>query len=162
MGRRSVNPNGADNRADIIFRRRWPGIPREYDMRDQGTTGPARHGPTSAAPRDGAPRDAASKKDDEISRELALPPSKNHDECNYGEGLSHELAFISMAGLLELPGLRTAAPVEAPRIRQARRHEERTSPRSSSYPGKRTRSCRGRAHVCSAKLQARAGRHSPI
>ncbi|HZV02908.1 MAG TPA: zinc-dependent metalloprotease [Planctomycetota bacterium] len=41
---------------------------------------------------------------DAVERELASLPSRQHDECTYGEGLAHELAFSAMAGLVDAPG----------------------------------------------------------
>jgi hypothetical protein len=46
---------------------------------------------------------AAIEQEDEVSRELAQLPHGGQDECTYGEGLAHELAFNAMAGLLEFP-----------------------------------------------------------
>src|SRR5204862_5295005 len=83
---------------------------RDYDMRIK--TGPGKLYSERLQKLLGTGRYSAIgvEKDDEASRELALLPKRTHDECGFGEGLSHELAFSSMAGLLDMPRGGAAAP----------------------------------------------------
>ncbi len=105
MGPSRVNPyTGQILDADIIFddsmARHYL---RDYDMRIKTGPGKLYSGRLQKLLETGRYSAIGVERDDEASRERALLPKRTHDECGFGEGLSHELAFTSLAGMLEMP-----------------------------------------------------------